>query len=45
MNPTTLSPRFAAEFSEEIWDLDPDDGEFQRKMRDIRCTYCAGWEL
>ncbi len=45
MKPTMLSRVFAAEFSEEIWGLDPEDVEFQRKMRDIRCTYCAGWEL
>ena len=47
MKPTMLSRVFAAEFAEEIWDLDPDEDyvEFQRKMRDIRCTYCAGWEL
>lgn len=45
MKPTMLSRVFAAEFAEEIWGLDPDDVEFQRKMRDTRCTYCAGWEL
>lgn len=45
MKPTMLSQVFVEEFAEEIWDLDPDGAEFEREMRDIRRTYCAGWEL